>query len=92
MQPRMISQPTKPLTKHTVYVYNDVLTKYTIKMTEHRQCPTIMYELHSNVFLVVQCQHWQEQNIWYTIEQYAERAEWNVGMQNGDGLPAVIQL
>ena len=38
MQSRMISQPVKSLTKRN-------FTKYTIKMLDHGQRPTIMYEL-----------------------------------------------
>ena len=57
LQSCMISQPMKSLTKHN-------FTKYTIKMVDHGQHPTIMYD----VFLVYNVSIDWSESICYEVE------------------------
>ena len=45
---------------------------------------------YNNVFLVYNLSIGWNESVWYVVEQYGEWTEQNVGIQAGDGLPAVM--
>ena len=45
---------------------------------------------YNGVFLGVQCLHWLEQSAWYTVEQYGEKTDWNIGMLVSVGYGAAV--